>query len=183
VATYTAVDASSIDDVRTYSDSGLTQEVEDITSAVVDIGVGLYSFTQALTFSLYTVGVLYYLKVTYTPSGAAQRVQSFPFYVFPAGQPASVATVTDTDFEGFHLQAPALRLRLGSGAFRNADLSNRITPASTRNRYEADFLPSDTRKGKILHLVIYNIRAGEPWALQGVKVEGTDEGATGDAGN
>jgi hypothetical protein len=180
MTTYTAENVTSIDAVATYSDAAATVLVETLTSTA--LGSGVYQFSK-MDLSLYTVGTLYYLKVTYTPTGGAQRSQVIPFYIAPVGQPAAVATATDTDFEGFHLQAPALRLRLGSGAFRNADLSNRITPASTRNRYEADFLPSDTRRGKILHLVIYNIRAGEPWALQGVKVEGTDEGATGDAGS
>jgi hypothetical protein len=64
---------------------------------------------------------------------------------------------------GTHLQVPELTLRIGRGAARQSDLSAPRT--ATRNRYEAEFALPMGRRGKVLHIVLSNYRAGEPWSL------------------
>lgn len=162
---YVAEDVSTFDAAATYTDAAATDLVETLT--VTGLGSGQYELSK-LTYASYTLGVLFYLKLTFTPTGAAQRSQIYPFYIAPLGQPGGLASVTTTDAEGQHVQPPTLRLRVGSGAFRDADLSNAVKP-NAANRYETVFPRSDSGRGKILHLLVYNIRAGEPWAFNAIK--------------
>lgn len=166
MVTYTDVDASSIDAVEVYSDAGLTSLVESLS--VSDIGTGLYEATAALDLDLYEWGRDYYLKITYTPSGAAQRSQTFVIRPLPQGRAASSASTTDTSCaDGTHIQPPLLQFRLGRGSFREEDLEN-ATYASSRDRTMQVLPMPDGKKGDVLHLVLSNARAGEPFALAGV---------------
>ncbi len=175
MATYTDLDAASIDLVAVYSDAALTVLVEDVTANVVDIGVGLYEISTALDLSLYSLGVTYYLKVTFTPPSAVQRTQSLKIRVLPVSAPAVTAALTGTDSDGEHVQPPLLRLRMGLGSYRDADMTSAVA-AVRRDRYEAEFQPPDEVRGKILHFLVYAFRAGEPWALTGLTVEYTGQG-------
>jgi hypothetical protein len=73
-----------------------------------------------------------------------------------------VTSYTDVA-NGTHIQVPQLTLRIGRGAARQSDLS--APRSATRNRYEAEFALPTGRRGKVLHVVLSNYRAGEPWSL------------------
>lgn len=171
MVTYVATDATSIDSVATYSDSSLTTLVETLTST--SLGSGAYTLSK-LTYALYTVGTRYWLKVVYTPATGGARTQSIPFYVFPANQASGLAADSGTDEDGFYIQTPYLGLRVGRGAFREADLSNAVY--ATRNRYEAVFPTPENRRGKLLYLSIFNYRAGEPFSLDAILVDADGAG-------
>ncbi len=172
MVTYTAENVSTFTSAETFSDAAATVSVETLT--ITSLGSGQYRLSK-LTYALYTLGVKFYLKLTYTPTGASARSQVIPFFIAPQGQPGGLASVTTTDADGQHVQPPTLRLRVGSGAFRNVDLSNAVKP-SAANRYETVFPTSNSGRGKILHLLIYNIRAGEPWALNAIKFKAKTAG-------
>jgi hypothetical protein len=161
VVTYT-LETATIDEVKTFSDVGLSSPVETIT--VSNVGTGLEEATSALDLSLYTLGTTYYLKVTWTPSGAVQRFDSFPFLPLPQGTAAASGTTVDTTCkDGTNLQAPALSLRLGLGGYRLSDFENGVD-ADALSRYEAEFPIPDDHAHKQIHFLIGGGRGGAPWS-------------------
>lgn len=168
MTTYTDVDVT-IDSVGVYSDASATVLVETLT--FVNIATGTYQANAELTASLYTAGTLYYLKITYTPSGDVQRSQIFPFYYFPSAQAGGTANLSGTSCEGTYLQDPQLTLHLGRGGFRVADFEN--ATAADRDRYVHRFPLPDARAAADVHLVVSNARAGEPFALEYLSIYGT----------
>jgi hypothetical protein len=172
VPTYTLEDVTSIDAAVTYSDSGLTSAVETLTHGnFTKTATGVYLLDDELTYASYTLGTIYWLKITWTPSGAAQRTDSFPFMVMPQGQAAGAASVTDTDARhGKHLEAPVLLLRVGRGGFRESDFENGV--AATRDRFVQQMpLPASTEADDV-HLLISSGRAGAPVAIATILAHG-----------
>lgn len=165
---YTDVNWTSLTEAKVYSDAALTTLVEDITANMANVATGVYEASTPLTYGLYTLGSVYYLKLTYTPPGAASRTQTIRFMLAPAGQPAGGGITMVTDQDSLNVQDPALGLRVGSGAFREADLCNAVYGA--RSRFEVNFPTPAVRRGKLLYLVIFNTRADEPWKLAGLNV-------------
>jgi hypothetical protein len=168
VATYTDADWTSLTEAKVYSDVALTALVEDITANMVNVGTGLYEASVPLTYGLYMLGTVYYLKLTYTPPSAASRTQVFRFLLAPAGQQAGAGLFMVTDQDALNVQDPALGLRVGSGAFRDADLCNAVY--GQRSRFEVNFPTPGTRRGKLLYLIVFNTRADEPWKLAGLNI-------------
>lgn len=175
---YSLADAASVDAMAVYSDSALTVLVESLTG-VTNIGTGVYR-TDPLTYSLYTIGQVYYLKVTWTPVSATQRSDSFPFLVVPQGQAAGAATVTGTDCDGKHVQNPVLMLRLGRGDFREAGFENGKFAAA--DRFVQELPLPDSVEAEEVHLLISSGRAGAPLALERItgRRKTRDEGGTGE---
>jgi hypothetical protein len=165
VTTYTAADVTSIDAAATYSDAGLTSLIETLTHGnFAKIATGVYQNTDEFTYASYAVGTTYYLKITWTPSGGSQRTDSFPFLIMPQGQAAGAADVTTTDFDGAHLQAPQVSLRLGRGGYRESDFENYTTAALHRFLQELILPPSVLSED--VHLLVSATRAGAPLAWE-----------------
>lgn len=172
MATYTDENVT-VSAVGVYSDSGCTVLVEDLTGSLTNPGTGLYEIGTALNYNLYSLGVLYYLKITYTPSGDTARSQVFPFYVFPQSQALAASAITEADCEdGSYLQPPDLALRIGRDAYREEDLENFIEHAVFR--HEAVFRLPDYRYAFELHILLENSRAGAPFAPALISMHGNE---------
>lgn len=166
MVTTTLEDVTSVDEAKVYSDSALTALVETLTPAnFTKTATGVYLNDDAFDYSLYVLGTVYYLKITWTPVGAVQRSDSIPFMIAPQGQAAGAASLTSTDCRhAKHLQNPVLMLRVGRGGFREADFENGIE--STQDRFAQELGLPDDAEGHDLHLEISTARAGAPLALE-----------------
>lgn len=163
--TYTDIDVGSIDAAATYEEVGCVTLIETITSNIQKVATGTYEADTALDPTLYTPGTVYYLKVTYTPSGDTQRSQVFPFLYSPALKASSAAAVTTTDKRhGKHLEAPVLLLRLGRGGFREADFEN--ATEADRDRYVVELPIPPNNQAQETHLHISSGRAGAPLSIE-----------------
>lgn len=168
MTTYTDTDVT-INSAGIYSDASATQLVESIT--LTKVATGTYEASE-LTYTSYTLGQSYYLKVNYTPSGDSARDQITEIRIVPQGQAGGAASVTDTDCDGAHIQAPLLRMRVGLGVFREEDFENYTTADALDRKIQEIAPPSDSAAHDI-HLLISSPRAGAPVAIEFIIGQGT----------
>lgn len=82
-----------------------------------------------------------------------------------------MATFTDPN-GNVQIRTPTIQLRVGRGVFRASELQD--ARSALVDRAEAAFQTSI--RGKLLHLIFQNFRAGESWGPASVSLEATFAG-------